>query len=434
MDLQAFSQNRICVAVSGGVDSVCLLHYLNEEKKRYGFSLSAVHCEHGIRGEDSLADMQFVKSLCDEWGIELFVFQADCPQKAKTEKCSLETAARNFRYDCFARLVAEGKTDYVATAHHQSDVAETVLFRLLRGSALKGAVGIKEKIGFVIRPLLCWSKAEILAYAEQNALSYRVDSTNLQTDVTRNKLRLAVFPLLEEAVDGATENLARFASIAAEDEGYLQKQSETLVTLQEKSALVAFCSEKPLFRRACLTAMQHLGVDKDYTYTHLQALFDLQALPLGSMLSLPKGVVAEREQAQIVLQKESDKPVLPTPPSHAQPFAITDFDGGRYVLSVSLAPLNRESALRIDVDKMPEGAVFRFRREGDYIQKFGGDGKSLKKFLNERKIPKEERPFLPLIAQGEGDEVFVVGGEEISQKLRVDENTKRVAYIVCKRK
>lgn len=434
MDLQAFSQNRICVALSGGVDSVCLLHYLNEVKNRYGFSLLAVHCEHGIRGEESLEDMRFVQALCKEWGVELFVFQEDCLQKAKREKCSLETAARNFRYDCFTKLVCEGKTDFIATAHHQSDVAETVLFRLLRGSALKGAVGIKEKNGYIIRPILTWSKAEIFAYAKRNNLCYRVDSTNLQTDVTRNKLRLEVFPLLEEAVDGATENLARFASIAAEDEGYLQAQSESLLHLQEKKAVVAFCDSKPLFRRACLAAMAHLGVDKDYTYTHLQALFDLQALPLGSVLTLPKGIIAEREQAQIVLQKESDKPVLPTPPSHAQPFSITDFDGGRYTLSVSLTPFEGEDALRIDVDKLPKGAVFRFRQEGDYIQKFGGEGKSLKKFLNERKIPKQERPFLPLIASEHGGEVFVVGGEEISQKLCVDENTKRIAYILCKRK
>ena len=173
--LKKYRGNKICVAVSGGSDSVALLHYLNALKKENGYSLSAVHCEHGIRGADSLADMQFVKSLCEEWGVELYVFQEDCPARAKREKESLETAARNFRYQSFRTLIREGKADFIATAHHKNDEAETVLFRLARGTSLGGMSAMKEENGYLLRPFLKWSKKDIHAYIQEHGLSFCED-------------------------------------------------------------------------------------------------------------------------------------------------------------------------------------------------------------------------------------------------------------------
>ena len=136
MNLSVLSNKKLCVAVSGGVDSVSLLHYLKAQEKNFGYILSAVHCEHGIRGEESLADAEFTKQLCQEWDVPLFMYREDCPARAKRDKESLETAARNFRLEVFSSILNAGKADFIATAHHKNDDAETVLFRLVRTSRM----------------------------------------------------------------------------------------------------------------------------------------------------------------------------------------------------------------------------------------------------------------------------------------------------------
>lgn len=431
MDLKTFTQKKICVAISGGVDSVALLHYLKSQEKACEYFLSAVHCEHGIRGEESVEDMRFVQEFCRALGVELHVFKADCLSRAKRDKCSIETAARAFRMESFMQLVKGGKADFIATAHHQNDEAETVLFRIARGAALSGAGGMGEKDGFLIRPFLRWSKADILAYAKEHGLSYRVDKTNLQTEYTRNKLRLEIFPALENAVPGATENFARFAALAAEDDAFLYEQSASLVRRIDDTVCVAFCDKKPLFCRACLTAMKAMGIARDYTAAHIESVYALQNKERGARVDLPRGITAEKTQTGIlfsVFQKEDC--ALPT--DIVKPFDVSGFDGGRYAVKCSTMPItaeNDEVVLKVDRDKIPPTAVFRFRRDGDGIRKFGGGYKTLKKFFNEKKIPPTNRQWLPLIAEEDSGEVYAVCGVEIADSVKVDGDTKNVVYI-----
>ncbi len=433
VDFKRFQDKKIAVAVSGGADSVALLHYLKAKKGEYGYSLLAVHCEHGIRGEESLEDMRFVQALCAKWEIPLRLFRADCPALAKEKKVSLETAARQFRYACFEGLLKEGEADFVATAHHSGDEAETVLFRLARGSALSGARGIQEENGGYIRPILSWTKGEVLAYIRQNGLSFQEDSTNFELDATRNKLRLEVLPKLEEAVPGARENLARFAALAAEDDGLLQRLSEELLTEEQGTPLVKFSAEKPLFTRACLTAMKRLGLCKDYTSAHLLALYDLQALERGAVITLPKGVRAEKALGGVRFYLE--KAALSIPKGEEKAFGLEGFDGGRYAVKVDFSPIEGAEGwrvLRADFNKIPQDARFRFRREGDFIYPFGGGKKSLKKFFNEKKVPVKEREYLPLIACEDG-EVYAVCGVEISEKVAVGSKAKE-SFIALRKK
>ena len=434
--LKKYRGNKICVAVSGGSDSVAILHYLNALKKENGYSLSAVHCEHGIRGADSLADMQFVKSLCEEWGVELYVFQEDCPARAKKKKESLETAARNFRYQSFRTLIREGKADFIATAHHKNDEAETVLFRLARGTSLGGMSAMKEENGYLLRPFLKWSKKDIHAYIQEHGLSFCEDKTNLETDATRNKIRLEVLPKLEEAVSGATENIARFASLAMEDDALLYELAEKLLERDEKDYYIAFSDKKPLFTRACLMAFKALGLEKDYTSAHLDAVFALQYAERGARLDLPKKIRAEKllHAVCIYLSKEEEY----APLGEEKPFEIGVFNGGRYEVTVSKEePTPQEDGwktLRFDEEKLPKSAIFRFRREGDKIKAFSGDTKSLKKLFNEKKIPVRERGYIPLLAEKDGETVYAVCGVEISEKIKVDENTKNVVYISIRKR
>ena len=427
---------RVCVAISGGVDSTALLHYLKEKGKEVGFFLSAVHCEHGIRGEESLSDQAFVQALCKKWDVPLFVFFEDCPKRAKREKMSLETAAREFRLESFSSLVKENKVDFIATAHHALDEAETVLFRLARGTSLAGVKGMEERSGYLLRPFLDWTKEEILSYAKENNLSFCTDSTNLETDATRNKLRLTVFPALEEAIHGASTNLARFARYAAEDDEFLYEQSKALLSLTPAGkTLVKFSKQKPLFRRACLMAMKELGIEKDYTSAHLESVFSLQQSERGAKICLPQGVIAQKIEDGIEFFLQSGEDLLPPAPQTEKPFSLSGFDGGRYAVNVSLTPIEASEGkvLRVDKDKIPENAVFRFRKDGDVIKSFGGS-KSLKKFFNEKKIPVKERAFLPLIAEKDGSEVFVVCGIEISERVKITKETQSVLYITLQKK
>ncbi len=434
MDFTAFENRRICVAVSGGVDSVSLLHYLKAREKEYGYSLLAVHCEHGIRGAESLQDMAFVQTLCKEWDIPLYTFAENCIEKAEREKLSLETAARVFRYESFSRLIQGGKADYIALAHHQNDEAETVLFRLARGTSLAGVGGMSVLNGYLLRPFLAWSRSEIEEYARENKLSYCVDKTNLETKATRNKLRLQVLPLLEAAVPGATENVARFAALAAEDDALLQAYAKELLTVEDAQIHVRFCAQKPLFRRASLAALKMLGVEHDYTAQHLECVYLLQNCERGKKLDLPQNTQAKKTDSGIVFYKKAQMPSIEKPTE--KPFSEEGFQGGMYEVIVSQSPINMQEnawkVLRLDGDSIPSTAVFRFRKEGDRIQRFGGGTKSLKKFFNEAKIDVEKRDYLPLIAEKDSTKVYAVCGVEISEKVKVTEKTKNILYITVK--
>jgi tRNA(Ile)-lysidine synthase len=210
MNLSAFKNKIIAVAVSGGVDSVVLLHRLVSMQAEGGYSLCVVHCEHGIRGDESLADQAFVEGLCRAYGVKGYFYREDCIALAARTGESLETAARNFRYGVFERLLDEGKADYIALAHHQADQAETVLFRLCRGSALAGVGAMRAVSGRYLRPMIEDSKESILAYAAAHGLAYREDATNQECCATRNVLRLKVLPAIEEVLPAAKQNLAAF--------------------------------------------------------------------------------------------------------------------------------------------------------------------------------------------------------------------------------
>ena len=421
---------------------MALLHMLKSAARSVGFSLSAVNCEHGIRGRTSVEDSRFVEEICRKWEIPLYSFSADCPAEAETEKVSLETAARNFRYRVFESLLRDGKADCIATAHHLGDESETVLFRLCRGASLSGAKGIAERDGF-IRPLLGISKAQIFEYAKKNGVPFREDESNLHRDFTRNKLRLDVLPLLEETVSGASGNLARFARIAAEDDELLYELSADLIQREppafagDTGFRVLFSDKPPLFRRACLSVLKALGVEKDYTFRHLESICGLKKLQTGSRSSLPCGLEARRIYDKIYFcRTEAEKPFFGT-----EKFKIGVLTAGRYEITVSESvPTSEEKTgvfgrvLALDRDSVPNGALFRVKREGDWFEKFGGGRKSLKKYLVDRKINCALRAELPVLADGNGNEIYAVCGIEIADRVKLTDGTVCPLYITIKKK
>lgn len=424
MENTSFLQGKtVCVAVSGGADSVALFYWLQTRRMQDGFSLRAVHCEHGIRGESSLRDMRFVQDLCRKTGVPLDVFSEDCTKKAIKEKISLETAARNFRKSCYEHILQTGKADYIATAHHQGDQAETVLFRLARGASLTGASGMKERGGRYLKPFLNKTKEDIYRLVKESGYGYQTDETNLEENATRNKLRLRVLPALEEAVPNGAQGLVRFARVAGEDDEYLYRLSDAFVVRERGGGYrVKRCMEKPLFRRACMTVLKELGKAKDVSLTLLDEAYRLQGLKTGDALSFKNGVVLKKEYDEIVFS-------LPGPSSEILPeipFQTGTFAWGRYEIVIGEID---HGGLKLDRDALPANAVIRPMKTGDVIKKFGGGSKSVKKYLTDKKISADKRRTLPVVAAKDGNEVYLVGGVDIADGLKVTPATNRIVYF-----
>ena len=414
--LAAYRGKTVCAALSGGRDSVALLHSLLHAAPRWGISVRALTCEHGIRGEESLRDLSFCEGLCRDWGVPLRIYRADVPARAKRAHRGLEEEARLFRYACFARAVAEGWADVVATAHHRDDAAETVLFRLARGTSPAGMNVFPPRAG-VIRPFLDVTRAEIDEYIAANALPYVEDGSNADVTYTRNALRRLVMPPLERAVPGAAEHLVKFAVLAAEDDAFLTALAEEKVAFCGEEACIPLFLPRPLFSRAVLCAVKKLGAERDYTAANAAEAARLQALQSGRRVCLPQGLEAFREGETLVIGK-------PVPPFAGEiAFSLGDFPEAALFAGEG----KRAGALSFDVDALPSGCVIRTRREGDVFTPYRGKERTLKKFFSDRKIPARLGNRLPLVARG--SVVLAVCGAEICDSIKVTSDTVRLGYL-----
>lgn len=217
---------KVVVGVSGGADSVCLLAGLVSLREELGISLVAVHVEHGIRGEESLADAGYVAELCERWNVKLSVERIDVEAVARERGLTVEEAGRTVRYEVFARIAREQSADRIAVAHNRNDQAETVLWNLARGSGVKGLGGIRPMRGRIIRPLLFTERSEIESYLRVQGIRWRTDRTNLETAYTRNRIRLELLPWLTERLNAqAVDHIAQAAQRLWEVQDYLEAQT-----------------------------------------------------------------------------------------------------------------------------------------------------------------------------------------------------------------
>ena len=434
VDGERYRAKRVCVALSGGVDSVCLLHALKGEAARYALTLSAIHIEHGIRGEASLRDMRFCESLCAQWGIPLKIVREDVPKLVKEQGGSLESVARAVRYGAFHRLLEGGEADLVATAHHADDVAETVLFRLARGTGASGMKAITE-YGGIVRPLLRCTRAEIEAYAEANGLPHVEDATNADENFTRNYIRHTVLPAFEKIHGNATKHLVEFAALAAEEDEYLRQLAEDAVVRVLDEEWVPVDLPDVLFARACLACMRQTA-QYGYSRANLEEIAKLRSAQSGKRVMLPVSDVpwqriAVREGKYVVFawdfrEEAGEAPFSAEAGLYLRPAGFSV----REVASTAPVAVQRggmRRALYVDLDAFPQGCVVRTRREGDVITPYHAPKKALKKFLTDRKISARLSKKLPVIAKG--SEVYAVVGVEIADAVNVTPSTKRRGVI-----
>lgn len=410
--LQIDITKKYALAVSGGIDSMTMLHMFASLSVKPDFYVVTVN--HNIR-KNAQSDCEFVENYCKSLGVECKTFFVDVPAYCKANKTSEETSARILRYGVFETL----DCDFVCLAHHASDNAETVLMHVLRGSGASGARGIKAVNGKYLRPLLNITRSEIENYAAKHGVPYVEDSTNGETKYTRNFIRKNVMPVLTQLYPTAERNILRFAENVAQDDDYLDSLADiSQVKFSSNSALIPINllkSPAPVAYRVIKKTFRALGVYKDIEKTHLEALVNLAYGNGGKGVDLPFNYVATNVYDAVAIEQKTDC----QSDDFEIPFAIGKTLTPLGTAEVCKTPL--DNALRFDLNKMPENAVFRTKRQGDVFCKFGGGSKSLKKYLIDKKIPAKQRGGLVLAACG--SEVLIICGVEISDKVKVTDSS-----------
>ncbi len=435
--LEAIKKNRLMlrgetigVGVSGGADSMALLHYLNSIKEDLDIDIVGITIDHGLR-DNADGDCDFVMNYCKENRIRCHKFKVDSNKVAKEKGLTIEQAAREARYGVFEALIKKGIVDKIALAHHMGDQAETILLHILRGAGLVGASGMEYvRDNVYVRPFLNITKDDIVKYLYQNGVENIEDETNADSTFSRNYIRNKIMPLLRKKFPAVDQNLVNFGKACREDDEYISKQANFDAIITEptvvKIPLNYFIYPHSLTSRMILKAFDSLGVVTDIERKHIKMVTELASAENGKKLDLPHRTTAIKEYEYITLVRKEKKVITD---SHAMKVGKVKF-ADTYEIDVKRTKMFmlRPGIQLMDVKKIPAGAEWRVRQKGDKFVKFGGGGtKPLRTYLIDKKVPARLRDTLPILAKGE--EVYCILGIEISDKVKVDENTK-MAYSV----
>lgn len=408
--------DSVICALSGGADSVALLHVLYSIKEKYKLMLYAAHLNHGIRGAEAERDEKFCKILCKKYKIELFTEKADIPSLSAKKKISEELCGRQERYAFFERL-SEKLCARVATAHTASDNAETLLFNLTRGASVPGASGIPPVRGRFIRPLINCTRSEIEAYCEKNGLEYVTDSTNLTDDYTRNRIRHRVIPELKELNPRFEAAITRFCEDAALTDSYLSSQAKKLIERSKTAygfradvlkaahqavrnkALAQLCSDLARFS----AESRHIDL--------LNGILSGGAVDLGAFTAICK---------QGLLRFSEKKPDQQFTEVPLNGFVSFEYGGLRVTASIDNSNLELNDL------------VFRQRQGGDrFTFPKRSVTKPLRKAFNEKKIPAEQRDEMVLLCRG--SDVLWCGALGFSEQGENLRNTHMLTVIIDKK-
>jgi len=457
--------DSVSAALSGGADSVCLLHLLRE----LGVLRRAIHINHGIRGDEAARDEAFCVDLCKSLGIPLDVFHVDVPARARETGMGLEEAGRSCRYDIFDSYGTGDITGKIATAHTRSDNTETILLGLSRGCGLSGLTGIPPVRGRIIRPLIDITRDEVEAYCAARSLSYVNDSTNRDTGFSRNKIRLEVIPRLEELNPNIHQAAAKLSEILRDEDNYLCE-------LADNAAGIANLWELPIaLRRRVIRRMIVSQTGLTPEFFHVEKVCDMLAAQSGTVqlkggwraeitgdsLRVVKIAPKETPASWEVLLDVNFARFVGVGPSHPcdgrscgrdnpapteiAPTEITLPDGRN--LSVNVLPiaefhkmskfntfLLKESLdydkIRGNVSENQSMPCVRNRREGDRFAPAGrGVTKKLRKLLCETKIPQDKRDSLCLLAIKDSSGILWAEGFGAAEGFQVTGETRRAMVI-----
>ncbi|MBE6694046.1 MAG: tRNA lysidine(34) synthetase TilS [Ruminococcaceae bacterium] len=422
----------ILVGFSGGADSRFLLHLLSEYSKKHGTPICAAHLNHGIRGEEADRDESFCRQVAAEYGIPFFCERADIPSISKQTGESLELMARVCRYEFFKRIMQENSIPLLATAHNADDVLETVLFRLMRGTGTRGLSAIPplRKLGgghLAVRPILAYTKREIIGLCDALGLEYVTDSTNFEDDCTRNRIRHAVIPELEKISGGGIPQRAavRYSSFAREDEDALMCLAEAAlntsdplrISVDKLNSLHRAVAKRVIFKLYANLFSDSGGdipEDKTLSNLHVEAVLELASKGVKhSRLDLPDGNTAVIENGCLVFSKQNDTKTDNT-------FFVQEVNAGHtrinHRFSVAIEHIDKPSthkkgmalydgqvfaSVAFPADGISPPLTVRPRESGDVIRSHSMT-KKLKKLLCDKNISLELRDALPLFILPDG--------------------------------
>ena len=450
----------IAAGVSGGADSVCMLHILWRLSKDRPIRLLVVHVDHGVRRE-SAKDAAYVERLCGRLGVPFCLRKADMNGYALEHKLSKEEAGRILRYKAFEEVLGQqgGRCACkIAVAHNANDRAETMLFHLFRGSGIRGAASIRPVRDSVIRPILCLERAEIERYLAGQHLEYCHDSTNEEDEYSRNKIRHHILPYVEEEIcRDAVSHMGALADILSETGAYMDKQARRIYAgcVQDGPWPESVCvscrkllSEDAVFHKeVLLLCMERLIPHrKDITGQHMADLVKIMQSPGSKTLSLPYGITAYKEYDRLYLSRSAEDsadaagaeeetadgyevrpPAQICVPQEGE-FLFTLLDGPAFLQeNRQNIPENRYTKW-FDYDKITTALMLRTRKQGDYLVIDGAmHTKSVKQYMINEKIPRVQRDRMYLLA--DGSHVLWIPGYRISQGYKVDESTKRILQV-----
>lgn len=386
----------VTVALSGGRDSVTLLYLLHTMPNR-PFQLAAAHVNHGLRGEEALRDQRFCEQLCTDWGIPFRCFSGDARAYAQTHGQSIEEGARGLRYG-FLDALADGTSAFVATAHHRDDQLETFFINLYRGSGSGGLRGIPARRNGYLRPLLDFSREELTAFAEARRLPFVTDETNGDTAYLRNFLRTEVLPLLCSRPEGnfAKGLTAAMDCLRAEDEALSQWADRVPDTRQQTLAALPEAVLKRVLDRVNGQPLSRVH------FAAVQTLIQSNA-PAGQV-QLSDDRYFRLEYGNCVFVTPTQDLVIPIQPG-------TPVTCGEWCFSIRFAEINSPfTHFSLDCDKIKGDLVFRHKKEGDRFCPVGSGGSSrLQKRLKNDRVPRSERDQLWVLANGDGNLLWVEG-------------------------
>lgn len=423
-----FDGDYVVAGISGGADSMVLLTLLLQAREEIDFHLLVLHIEHGIRGEESVGDVEFVKSFCKRNNIDCEIKNANIPKLAKAKKQTLEQCAREFRYEQFEKYMQKGYKCFIA--HNKTDNVETILMHIFRGSGLDGARGIVKREN-IYRPLLDYTKAQILDYAQKNKIPFVHDSTNDDTKYTRNFVRNKILPQIEQIYPGAVNNITKFASYCNQCEELICEQIDSNWFSKKDGAIYlkreAFSQNKLVVAKAIKQAYNLCGEYADLESKHIDILIDCEnTCKNGTTNNLPHDIVWELRPDTVVFYKKTRKNIekcafcigKTTLPSEkcveiCKIDEIDAFESGKFYL---------------DYHKIPLNAIWRTRREGDMFQKIGSSGKKkLNDYFTDKKIPFAQRDSIMLLASG--SDILLVLGYDISENVKISSDTLDILKI-----
>jgi len=435
------SGEKILIALSGGPDSVFLLHFLNKFKKKFKIELGAAHINHRLRGKDSERDELFCNAICDELSIPFYLLRKDIKSYSKKNKFSLEVAGRKIRYDFFEKVSKENKYNKIVTAHNADDNTETVLLNIIKGTGIKGIAGIPVRRNNIIRPILSLTKKEILDYLDVNRFEYRIDESNLSNDFERNFLRNEVIPLIQKKLNpsfsnsvlNTSLNLQRLNSGLAEIAGRLKSKVKVKRNKSVSIPIEFINNGGDFIISYTLKEIIEENFSVKLESNDLKKILVLSKRQSGKSEELTENLIAFKERSGITIQKKS------LVKNHTEKKISIGNEVKIDSKIFSISEVKREEVKIgkskntefISADGLSSAFVVRVWKSGDKFFPIGMQGsKKISDYLNDVKI----NSFLKkaqLVLENKGKIVWVIG-KRLDDRFKISPDTKKVLKLCLK--